>query len=61
VHPPMGQVARDFFVPALPTGAPLAEVMLLIIAIVGTTAAVAVVLPAELRDRQAHHRALHPL
>ncbi|NPT53002.1 divalent metal cation transporter, partial [Ralstonia sp. 3N] len=39
VHPPMGQVARDFFVPALPTGAPLAEVMLLIIAIVGTTVA----------------------
>ena len=39
VHPPMGQVARDFFVPALPAGAPLAEVMLLIIAIVGTTVA----------------------
>ncbi|NMG68317.1 divalent metal cation transporter, partial [Azoarcus indigens] len=39
VHPPMGQVARDFFVPALPAGTPLAEVMLLIIAIVGTTVA----------------------
>jgi len=39
VHPPMGQVARDFFVPALPAGVPLAEVMLLIIAIVGTTVA----------------------
>jgi Mn2+/Fe2+ NRAMP family transporter len=39
VHPPIGQVARDFFVPALPAGAPLAEVMLLIIAIVGTTVA----------------------
>lgn len=39
VHPPIGQVTRDFFVPALPAGAPLAEVMLLIIAIVGTTVA----------------------
>ncbi|MEV8469564.1 Nramp family divalent metal transporter [Ralstonia sp. UNC404CL21Col] len=39
VHPPMGQVARHFFVPALPAGAPLAEVVLLIIAIVGTTVA----------------------
>ncbi|AXV78627.1 MULTISPECIES: NRAMP family divalent metal transporter [Ralstonia solanacearum species complex] len=39
VHPPLGQVARDFFVPALPANAPLSEVMLLIIAIVGTTVA----------------------
>ncbi|MHA6894841.1 Nramp family divalent metal transporter [Ralstonia pseudosolanacearum] len=38
-HPPLGQMASDFFVPALPAGAPLAEVMLLIIAIVGTTVA----------------------
>lgn len=39
VHPPVGQIARDFFVPRLPTGAPLSDVMLLIIAIVGTTVA----------------------
>lgn len=39
VHPPLGQVARDFFVPAMPAQAPLSEVMLLIIAIVGTTVA----------------------
>ncbi len=39
VHPPLGQVARDFFVPVLPANAPLSEVMLLIIAIVGTTVA----------------------
>ncbi|MEF9405128.1 MULTISPECIES: NRAMP family divalent metal transporter [Ralstonia solanacearum species complex] len=39
VHPPLGHVARDFFVPALPANAPLSEVMLLIIAIVGTTVA----------------------
>ncbi|MFV8605774.1 Nramp family divalent metal transporter [Ralstonia pseudosolanacearum] len=38
-HPPLGQMARDFFVPALPAGAPLSEVVLLIIAIVGTTVA----------------------
>ncbi|MBV8665872.1 MAG: divalent metal cation transporter [Burkholderiaceae bacterium] len=39
VHPPMGTVLRDFAVPRLPAGAPLADVMLLIIAIVGTTVA----------------------
>ncbi|KFX28647.1 Nramp family divalent metal transporter [Ralstonia solanacearum] len=39
VHPPLGHVARDFFLPALPANAPLSEVMLLIIAIVGTTVA----------------------
>lgn len=39
VHPPLGQVARDFFIPQLPKGAPLSEVILLIIAIVGTTVA----------------------
>ncbi|GAA4839993.1 divalent metal cation transporter [Saccharopolyspora rosea] len=38
-HPPLGQVARDFVVPALPGGAELSTVMLLIIAIVGTTVA----------------------
>src|SRR6202140_2357485 len=39
VHPPMGQIAHDFFVPQLPEGGKLSEVMLLIIAIVGTTVA----------------------
>ncbi|MBV8650998.1 MAG: Nramp family divalent metal transporter [Alphaproteobacteria bacterium] len=39
VHPPMSQVAHDFFVPQLPEGGKLSEVMLLIIAIVGTTVA----------------------
>ena len=39
VHPPLGQLAHDFVVPQLPKGAPLADVMLLIIAIVGTTIA----------------------
>jgi NRAMP (natural resistance-associated macrophage protein)-like metal ion transporter len=39
VHPPVGQIARDFVVPQLPEGGQLSEVMLLIIAIVGTTIA----------------------
>ncbi|AIF48759.1 Nramp family divalent metal transporter [Dyella japonica] len=39
VHPPMHQVLRDMTVPGMPKGAPLSEVMLLIIAIVGTTVA----------------------
>jgi Mn2+/Fe2+ NRAMP family transporter len=39
VHPSVGQMAADFFVPKLPEGSPLSEVMLLIIAIVGTTVA----------------------
>jgi NRAMP (natural resistance-associated macrophage protein)-like metal ion transporter len=39
VHPPLGQVARDFLVPTMPQGGKLNEVMLLIIAIVGTTVA----------------------
>ncbi len=39
VHPPIGQIARDFVVPTMPEGAKLSEVMLLIIAIVGTTVA----------------------
>ncbi|MBB5192194.1 NRAMP (natural resistance-associated macrophage protein)-like metal ion transporter [Silvimonas terrae] len=38
VHPPLGQVAHDFVVPQLPAGK-LSEIMLLIIAIVGTTVA----------------------
>lgn len=39
VHPPVEQIARDFFVPSMPKDARLSEVMLLIIAIVGTTVA----------------------
>ncbi len=39
VHPPLAQVAHDFVVPHLPEGARLGDVMLLIIAIVGTTVA----------------------
>jgi NRAMP (natural resistance-associated macrophage protein)-like metal ion transporter len=39
VHPPVGQIARDLVLPRLPHGAPLTDVMLLIIAIVGTTIA----------------------
>jgi Mn2+/Fe2+ NRAMP family transporter len=39
VHPPMTQVAHDLVVPQLPDGGKLGDVMLLIIAIVGTTVA----------------------
>ena len=39
VHPPLGQIAKDFLVPKMPQGGKLSEVMLLIIAIVGTTVA----------------------
>jgi Mn2+/Fe2+ NRAMP family transporter len=39
IHPPAGQVIRDMLVPKMPQGAELNEVMLLIIAIVGTTVA----------------------
>ncbi|GFZ96553.1 NRAMP family divalent metal transporter [Dyella caseinilytica] len=39
VHPPISQIAHHMFVPSMPKGAPLSEVMLLIIAIVGTTVA----------------------
>ncbi len=40
VHPPVAQAARDFVVPQLPGGSGhLADVMLLVIAIVGTTVA----------------------
>ena len=38
-HPPVGQVARDLVVPGIPGGVQLSTVMLLIIAIVGTTVA----------------------
>jgi NRAMP (natural resistance-associated macrophage protein)-like metal ion transporter len=39
VHPPATQMLHNFVVPGLPHGAPLSTVMLLIIAIVGTTVA----------------------
>ena len=39
VHPPVGQVVHDFLVPGMPAGSQLSTVMLLIIAIVGTTVA----------------------
>jgi NRAMP (natural resistance-associated macrophage protein)-like metal ion transporter len=39
VHPPVAQIARDFVVPRLPEGGKPSEVMLLVIAIVGTTIA----------------------
>jgi Mn2+/Fe2+ NRAMP family transporter len=39
VHPPWEEIAHDFLVPRLPPHAHLADVMLLIIAIVGTTVA----------------------
>jgi Mn2+/Fe2+ NRAMP family transporter len=39
IHPPMAQVAHDFFIPQLPTDGKLSEVLLLIIGIVGTTVA----------------------
>jgi Mn2+/Fe2+ NRAMP family transporter len=38
-HPPIEQVARDFVIPQFPAGAKLSDVMLLVIAIVGTTVA----------------------
>ncbi|WP_308467257.1 Nramp family divalent metal transporter [Rathayibacter soli] len=39
VHPPIGQIVRDFVIPGMPAGAELSTVMLLIIGIVGTTVA----------------------
>ncbi|HTW43422.1 MAG TPA: divalent metal cation transporter, partial [Solirubrobacteraceae bacterium] len=39
VHPPAAQMVHDFVIPGLPHGAKLSDVMLLIIAIVGTTVA----------------------
>src|SRR5207237_4141856 len=39
VHPPVGQIAQDLLIPKMPEGSVLSEVMLLIIAIVGTTVA----------------------
>jgi Mn2+/Fe2+ NRAMP family transporter len=39
VHPPLAEVGRDFVVPRFPADAKLSDVMLLVIAIVGTTVA----------------------
>jgi Mn2+/Fe2+ NRAMP family transporter len=39
IHPPVQQIAHDFLVPQLPSSGRLSDVMLLIIAIVGTTVA----------------------
>lgn len=39
VHPPLGQMAHGFLVPGMPPHSQLSQVMLLIIAIVGTTVA----------------------
>ncbi|HEX4583859.1 MAG TPA: NRAMP family divalent metal transporter [Burkholderiaceae bacterium] len=39
IPPPLGEVAHDFLIPQLPHGGKLNEVMLLVIAIVGTTVA----------------------
>ncbi|HLH98988.1 MAG TPA: NRAMP family divalent metal transporter [Xanthobacteraceae bacterium] len=39
VHPPLGQITRDFFIPQMPETDKLSDVILLIIAIVGTTVA----------------------
>jgi NRAMP (natural resistance-associated macrophage protein)-like metal ion transporter len=39
VHPPLAEVGRDLVVPRFPAGARLSDVMLLVIAIVGTTVA----------------------
>jgi Mn2+/Fe2+ NRAMP family transporter len=38
-HPPLGEIGRALVVPAFPAGAKLSDVMLLVIAIVGTTIA----------------------
>jgi Mn2+/Fe2+ NRAMP family transporter len=39
IHPSVGVIARDFFVPSWPRGSKLSDVMLLVIGIVGTTVA----------------------
>jgi len=39
IHPPMARITHDFLIPGMPAGSKLGEVMLLIIAIVGTTVA----------------------
>jgi NRAMP (natural resistance-associated macrophage protein)-like metal ion transporter len=39
VHPPFGEIARGLFAPQFPAGGKLSDIMLLVIAIVGTTIA----------------------
>jgi Mn2+/Fe2+ NRAMP family transporter len=39
IHPPVGVIARDFFIPTWPKDSKLSDVMLLVIGIVGTTVA----------------------
>jgi NRAMP (natural resistance-associated macrophage protein)-like metal ion transporter len=39
IHPPVGQMTRDFFIPSWPAHSKLSDVMLLVIGIVGTTVA----------------------
>jgi NRAMP (natural resistance-associated macrophage protein)-like metal ion transporter len=39
IHPPVGQITRDFFIPNWPAHSKLSDVMLLVIGIVGTTVA----------------------
>jgi NRAMP (natural resistance-associated macrophage protein)-like metal ion transporter len=39
IHPPFGQITRDFFIPNWPAHSKLSDVMLLVIGIVGTTVA----------------------
>ena len=39
IHPPVGQMTRDFFIPNWPAHSKLSDVMLLVIGIVGTTVA----------------------
>ncbi|WCM22419.1 divalent metal cation transporter [Paraburkholderia bryophila] len=39
IHPPVGQMAHDFFIPNWPAHSKLSDVMLLVIGIVGTTVA----------------------
>jgi NRAMP (natural resistance-associated macrophage protein)-like metal ion transporter len=39
IHPPVSQMARDFFIPNWPANSKLSDVMLLVIGIVGTTVA----------------------
>lgn len=39
IHPPVGEIAHNFLIPGLPHGSQLSDVMMLIIAIVGTTIA----------------------
>ena len=59
IHPPVAQMSRDFFVPNWPAHAALGRDAARDRHRRHDRRAVAAVLPAELRDRQAHHAALH--